>query len=174
MFENNVISGCAGLAVSVPEFATIVGLEPTRIRELITTGMPVFKRGGKGVSHTLSTADCIKWLTERDKPKKRPQDKGNKAEDEPDELRQIKIDRARLDLSERRGDLFHLADWKPLIEETLVQSRSIIMKLPDEFRDEFGGENIEAMTRWLKRELTKRLNGVASELFDIPEKASEA
>ena len=162
-----------GKAVSVPELAEILDLTPPRIRELITEGMPVFERGGKGISHILSTADCIYWYMERNKIIRRGNYPEIPKEKEPNDqktrITDTKIAIAELQLAEKRGDLFHFSNWLPFIKDKLVIFRQTMAAVVDKVRDRFGNET----ARFVEREIAVAMNNLSRGLANLPNETKD-
>jgi phage terminase Nu1 subunit (DNA packaging protein) len=165
-----------GKPLSTQEFAALMDVTSHQIREFINDGMPVYKLGGKGKQHILSSADCISWLRQR---------KGNglvgrppKEIDENDpksRINAIKVERAEIDLAEKRGDLIHTADLSPFIDDKMVIMRGEFVQIPEEFREEFPeAPPIGRMVRWLNDRITGTLNRLATGLKGVPKEAEAA
>lgn len=175
-----IIAPARGSAVDVAELAKQWAYDQNTIRGFIREGMPVYKLGGKGVAHVLSTRDCLDWYAKREadgqltRYAKNNGLNGHAKPDENDRLKEIKIETAEIALAERRGDLFHMADWVPLIEETALAARQRFQNVPMDFQTEFSDTpRIGQMVRWLNGSINKAMRSLSDGLFNVPQQAED-
>jgi hypothetical protein len=157
-----------GMAVSVVELGRLLDIVPGRIRELLAEGMPIHKKGARGQPHVLSSADCIDWLIERQKranPVGRPPSTAKEPEANSTKARidAIRIEKAELDLAEKRGDLFHFDDLKPFIEDACVDLRVGLVGASEQFREDVPEATpMRKITQWLDAYHSAKLNAWAT------------
>lgn len=133
--------------------------------------MPVYQRGGPGKQHVLSTADCKDWVVER----ARKDYRGGKTAEKPtddtkSQINNIKLQRAQIELDERRGDLFHFSQLGPFIKDKLVNFRNAGMAVADRLRERFGPE----VGKVAKAEITAMLNELSRDTEEIPDEIRQS
>jgi hypothetical protein len=153
--------------LTVKQLAELIGVNTHTVRLYIENGMPVAENGGKGIPHKIDMRDAWKWAFEtRNKGQRgRPKQAG-----EDDRIQAIKIEMAEIELAKKRGDLFHLGDWVPLIEEALIAARQRFVNISGDFQSEFSDTpDADRMSRWIKSAIADAMRSMARGLMDVPQ-----
>ena len=167
-----------GIIVTIPQMAQFLGCATKHVRELIEAGAPIHERGGRagGKAHQLNSHDFMQWRDAWRDSQKLGRPKGPV-----DEAKARSSAAAasikELELAQRRGDLFHLSDWSPFVDDRMVETRSEFVHVPGKFKEQFTeapAPLISRMARWLNDELTGILNRMAAGLKSVPDEARAA
>ncbi|HRQ47782.1 MAG TPA: terminase small subunit [Rhodocyclaceae bacterium] len=103
--------------------ADVFGVAPKTIVEWQEQGFPVALRGGPGVPSEYETADCIRWLVEREVRKVQ-------GESPNDRLARVKADAIEMDNAERRGLLVRADAVEPRLRAAFVAAREMWIAEP--------------------------------------------
>lgn len=92
------------------------GVAPKTIVEWQEHGFPIAQRGGPGVASEYESADCIRWMVERELRK-------IQSESPNDRLARAKAESVEMDNAERRGLLIPAALLEPKLRAAFVNAR---------------------------------------------------
>ena len=175
---NYRIEGVRGLSLTVSELAQAWDLTDARIREFLREGMPIaIQSPKKGQPHLLSLADCTEWRLDKSKKAgyvgRPPKEKVEN--DAKSQLDAIRIQKAELDLAERRGDLIHANIFVPYLDDKMVALRVALAALAQEVAEEFPDiPGIGRVIRFIAKRIGEKLNSFAAEMRGIPAEAEAA
>lgn len=102
--------------VGQEQIAAVFGVAPKTIVEWQEQGFPVAQRGGPGVPSEYESADCIRWMVDRELKKLQ-------AETPSDRLSRVKADAVEMDNAERRGLLVRADQIEPKLKAAFLAAR---------------------------------------------------
>jgi len=166
---------------TIPQLSRLLRLSQKQIRDYVAEGCPVAIRGTAPNPHQINTADFFHWcLAKRDADNRLKK----KASAGPIDEAKARSSAAaasikELELAERRGDLFHLWDWAPFVDEKMLQTRiEFVPQFPDKFRDRFADEApaglLKRQVRFISDGLTAILNRMGAGMKAIPDEVKAA
>lgn len=130
-----------GIPVSVPEFAKFIGSIPGQIQHYIQEGMPIFRKGGKGNPHVLSSADCYGWLIDRAKRMKYGVGKQDNGEDNSrNRATNARAEAIEFDLDLKRGKYIPIDDVLPIFADQMIEARGILQNIAPKAKELLGPE----------------------------------
>lgn len=107
--------------VGQERIADVFGVAPKTIVEWQEAGFPIALRGGPGVPSEYESADCIRWLTDREVHKVQ-------GESPRDRLFRLQGDAAELELSEKRGMLIPVDQVEPKWRAACIAAREGLLR----------------------------------------------
>lgn len=109
-----------GWNCTVAEIAAGFGLTRKTVHDMVAAGLPVVisGKGGRGNPTVINLRDLYEWISGRKSPKN---------DGKLNRLEEIRIERAELELAERRGDLVHADDFGPFVEDKFVEMRQTLV-----------------------------------------------
>ncbi len=102
--------------VGQERIAEVFGVAPKTIVEWQEQGFPVAQRGGPGVASEYESAECIRWMVERELRK-------IQAETPSDRLSRVKAESIEMDNAERRGLLVRADQLEPKLKAAFLEAR---------------------------------------------------
>lgn len=96
--------------------ADVFGVAPKTIVEWQEHGFPIAFRGGPGVASEYESAECIRWMVDRELRK-------IQSESPNDRLARAKAESVEMDNAERRGQLVQAAQLEPKLAAAFVAAR---------------------------------------------------
>ncbi|CAG4883800.1 Phage terminase Nu1 subunit (DNA packaging protein) [Georgfuchsia toluolica] len=109
--------------VGQSDLSSMFGVVPKTIIEWQETGLPISVQGGPGVPSEYESADCIRWLVDREVRKVQ-------AESPKDRLLRLQGDALEMDLATQRGQLIPAAAVEPAMRSAIVTARERIRNEP--------------------------------------------
>lgn len=159
-----------GYNCTVSELAEYTGLARKTIHDTIKNGCPVVETGTGGSGHA-TIINVYEFMMFREG---RGRGQRSNDGDAKSQLDAIRIERAQLDLSERRGDLFNLSDWTPLVESAIVVARNRFNEISREIIDEFSDvARIGQIGRAVQNKISAAINRMLSDLNEVPKRAAD-
>lgn len=119
--------------VGQERIAEVFGVAPKTIVDWQEQGFPVAVRGGPGVASEYESAECIRWLVDREIRKVQ-------VETPNDRLARVKADSIEMDNAVRRGQLIPADQLEPKLRAAFLAARErwldavprLVRELPDE------------------------------------------
>ena len=102
--------------VGQERIADVFGVAPKTIVEWQEQGFPIAQRGGPGVASEYESAECIRWMVERELKKVQ-------SETPNDRLARAKAESVEMDNAERRGLLVRADQLEPKLKAAFVAAR---------------------------------------------------
>lgn len=102
--------------VGQERIAEVFGVAPKTIVEWQEHGFPIAQRGGPGVASEYESADCIRWMVDRELKK-------IQAETPNDRLSRVKAESIEMDNAERRGLLVRADQIEPKLKAAFLAAR---------------------------------------------------
>lgn len=102
--------------VGQEQIAAVFGVAPKTIVEWQEQGFPIAFRGGPGVASEYESAECIRWMVDRELKK-------IQSESPNDRLARAKAESVEMDNAERRGQLVQAAQLEPKLSAAFVAAR---------------------------------------------------
>lgn len=109
--------------VSVNDLASMFGVTPKTIMGWQQDGLPIAVRGRAHVPSEYESADCIKWLVDREVFKVR-------GENPKDRLHRLQGDDLEMKLAVARGELVHVSEIEPKLKAAVITAREKIRNAP--------------------------------------------
>jgi len=106
-----------GRVVGQERIADIFGVAPKTIVAWQEEGFPIAHRGSPGIPSEYESAECIRWLVDRELAKIR-------TESANDRLARVRADAIEMDNAERRGLLIPADMLEPKLKATVVAART--------------------------------------------------
>jgi phage terminase Nu1 subunit (DNA packaging protein) len=157
-----------GKIVTLAELVEILDVSPKAIRDLmISPSFPFHEKNRRGKAHLFDTAAVVNWLRERER--KRAAQKPDAGDDPKSRTQRAAAEIKELELAEKRGDLFHLADWAPFVDDLMVRARDELTKAPIEFGEEYSKPPpIDVTVNWFTRKIIEILNRLSGGMKAAP------
>lgn len=161
-----------GWLLTRAEFAQAFNITVKTVDDNIASGMPIAikGKGGRGNPSFINLADARNWMlgkAERSNSQARQEAKS--------ELDAIRLERARLELAEKRGDLIHMSDWQTIVEEDYVNTRNELARVSTEIREEYSDvPRIAQIAKSVHQKIGDALRRLNQNLRDAPQRAKES
>ena len=128
--------------VGMDQIADLLGVAPKTVVEWQEQGLPIALRGKPGVPSEYETADCVRWLVEREVKKvqgEKPQDR----------LARVQADKIELELAEKRGLLLPADQIEPKLRAAVIAAREMWRNEPARLAREVPGKPIKEIEELL-------------------------
>lgn len=109
------------------------GVAPKTVVEWQEQGLPIAFRGSPGVPSQYESAECIRWLVDREVRKVQ-------TESPNDRLARVKADAIEMDNAERRGKLIPAEQLEPKLRAAMVAAREAWRNDPPRLAREVQGK----------------------------------
>jgi len=124
------------------QIADLLGVAPKTVVEWQEQGLPIALRGKPGVPSEYESADCVRWLVEREVKKvqgEKPQDR----------LARVQADKIELELAEKRGLLLPADQIEPKLRAAVIAAREMWRNEPARLAREVPGKPIKEIEELL-------------------------
>lgn len=128
--------------VGMDQIADLLGVAPKTVVEWQEQGLPIALRGKPGVPSEYESADCVRWLVEREVKKvqgEKPQDR----------LARVQADKIELELAEKRGLLLPADQIEPKLRAAVIAAREMWRNEPARLAREVPGKPIKEIEELL-------------------------
>lgn len=136
--------------VGQEQIAAMFGVAPKTIVEWQEQGMPIAQRGGPGVASEYESADCIRWLCDRELKKaqaERPQDR----------LARAQAERIEMENAEKRGQLIPASLLEPKMRAAMIAAREAWIDSPPRIASDCVGRTHDEIEQILDGEFAQLL-----------------
>lgn len=140
--------------ISQASLGDMFGVTPKTIDEWQGQGLPIAVRGAPPRPSEYESADCIRWLVEREVTKVR-------SESPKDRLYSLQAEEVALRLAEKRGTMIPAAEIEPAMKAAMIAAREYLRSIPPQLAVLLAGaepERIETELRAAFDEFLTRMS----------------
>jgi hypothetical protein len=160
-----------GEILTTKQFARKIRKTPHAVRQYVENGMPVYERGGKGVSNQIDLAAAWDWALKGNHGRQ-PGRPANSVDDTKQRIQNAIAERREFELAKAREGYIDIRDWPPFIDDKMVTMRNEFMKLSAKFREDFTEPpSTNVAVQWLRDEHKRILNQLSTGLKAVPDEA---
>lgn len=158
--------------VNKRQLAEIFGKSEETLTQWQKDGMPVLKRGRKGVDGQYEPHRCIEWLLTREVSKVQ-------GELPRDRLARVQAERIEMDMATERGELVPAPEIEPAWAGHVIATRQELLRLPLELgprarRAESDNAAIDLLTEGIEGALRKLSEDDDDELAELASSGAQA